>query len=191
MTESLDSWFQREIISLEPMLLGYLRRVWPRREDIDDLMQETYARIYQAALTSRPSAPRAFLFATARHLMTDRVRRERIISIQAIGDLDALNVLVDELSAEHRANAHQELNRLAKAFDALPPRCREVVWLRRVEELTQRQVAERLGITVKTVEAHLARGMQLLGEHLLEAPAETIAHRAKEQTESDDVERKP
>src|SRR5579859_6443211 len=101
MTESLDSWFEREIISQEPVLLGYLRRIWPRKEDVEDLAQETYARVYQAAITRRPSLPRAFLFATARHLMSDRIRRDRIVSIQAIGDLDALNVLVDELSAEH------------------------------------------------------------------------------------------
>jgi RNA polymerase sigma factor (sigma-70 family) len=162
MSESLDEWFLREVLPNEPALLGYLGKVWPRREEIEDLAQESYARVYQAALKTRPSAPRAFLFATARHLMTDRIRRERIVSIQAIGDLETLNVLVDELSAEHRVNAHQELTRLSEALDTLPPRCREVVWLRRVEELSYREIAERLGIGIKTVETHIANGMQLL-----------------------------
>jgi DNA-directed RNA polymerase specialized sigma24 family protein len=39
--------------------------------------------VYEAARHARPHAPKAFLFATARHLMADRIRRERIVSIRA------------------------------------------------------------------------------------------------------------
>lgn len=189
MAEPLDTWFQREILAQEPVLLGYLRRVWPKGEDVEDLAQEIYTRVYQAALASRPAAPRAFLFATARHLMTDRIRRERIVSIQAIGDLESLNVLVDELSAERRVSAHQELSRLAEALDALPPRCREVVWLKRVAELSQSEVAGRLGISVKTVEAHLAKGMRLLAQGFLATDLDQGVGPRK-RSESQDVERK-
>ncbi len=177
MTESMDEWFQREILAHEPVLLGYLRKVWPRREEIEDLAQESYARVYQSALTARPTAPRAFLFATVRHLMADRIRRERVVSIQAMGDLEALNVLVDELSAERCVNAHQELAQLSEALDALPPRCREVVWLRRVEELSYREIAERLGIGVKTVETHITHGMKLLAADFLRPVECTVRSR--------------
>jgi len=97
--------------------------------------------------------------------MTDRLRRGRVVSIEAVGDMDALNVLVDEISPERRLSARQELRRLTDAFDRLPDRCREVVWLRRVERLSQKEVAARLGITEKTVEKHIAKGMQLIAEH--------------------------
>jgi DNA-directed RNA polymerase specialized sigma24 family protein len=64
-----------------------------------------YARVYEAARKARPQAPKAFLFATARHLMADRVRRERIVSIQAGGENEYLNVLIDEISPEQRVGA--------------------------------------------------------------------------------------
>src|SRR3546814_8946980 len=96
---------------------------------------------------SRPTSPRAFLFTTTRHLVTDRLRRGRVVSIEPVGDPAALNVLFDEVSPERRLDAHQILHRLGAAFDRLPPRCREVVWLRRVEELPQKEVAARLGIS--------------------------------------------
>ncbi|MGO4776240.1 sigma-70 family RNA polymerase sigma factor [Lysobacter sp. 2RAB21] len=57
------------------------------------------------------------------------------------------------------------MRRLAEAFDRLPERCRQVVWLRRVEDLPQKQVALRMGITEKTVEKQIAKGMRLLAEH--------------------------
>lgn len=186
MTDPTDEWFQRELLPHEPVLRGYLRRMWPRHDEIEDLVQETYARVYQAALSSRPSNSRAFLFATARHLLTDRIRRERIVSIQAIGDLEGLNVLVDELSAERRVNGYQELTRLADALDALPSRCREVVWLRRVEDLSYQEIAEQLGIGIKTVETHITHGMQLLADLFLQATETTASPQPNRNAKHDD-----
>jgi len=167
MAESLDAWFKREILGHEAALLRYLMRVWPRKHEVDDLRQETYARVYQAARNLRPTSPRAFLFTTAHHLITDRVRRERIVSIEAVGDLEALDVSVDEITTEQRVSARQELKRLAQALDRLPPRCRTVIWLRRVEGLSQKEVAERLGVSVKAIEQQVSKGGRLLAQYML------------------------
>lgn len=165
MEEPLEIWFKREILSQEEMLMRFLARVWPHRDELSDIRQEAYARVYEAALKARPQVPKAFLFATARHLMADRVRRERIVSIRAGGDTDFLNVLVDEISPERRASAGEELTRLARAFDRLSSKCREVVWLRRVKELSQKEVADHLGLSEKTVEKHLRTGARLLAHY--------------------------
>src|SRR5580700_2042655 len=165
MEEPLDTWFKREILSHEEILMRFLARVWPHRDELADIRQEAYARVYEAAQKSRPQAPKAFLFTTARHLMADRVRRERIVSIRAGGDGEFLNVLVNEISPEQQASANEELVRLARAFDRLSAKCREVVWLRRVKELTQKEVAERLGLSEKTVEKHLRTGARLLAHY--------------------------
>jgi len=74
----------------------------------------------------------------------------------------ALLVFTYELSPEERASAYEDLRRLARAFDLLPPKCREAVWMRRVDDLPQKEVAIRLGITQKTVEKHVMKGMKLL-----------------------------
>jgi RNA polymerase sigma factor (sigma-70 family) len=166
MEESLDNWFKREILMHEGTLMRFLARVWSRRDDIPDIRHEAYARVYEAAQKARPQAPKAFLFATARHLMADRIRRERIVSIQAGGESEYLNVLIDEVSPERRVGANEELARLAWAFDRLSPNCREVVWLRRVKELSQKEVAHRMGLAEKTVEKHLREGARLLAHYL-------------------------
>jgi RNA polymerase sigma factor (sigma-70 family) len=165
--DSLETWFKREILSQEGALLRYLSRVWPRRDDITDLRQETYARVFEAAGASRPAQPRAFLFATARNLMSDRIRRERVVSIEAVGNIDELNVLVEEVTPERSNIARQELKRLASAFDLLPPKCREVMWLRRVQEMSQREVASELRIKETTVEKHVSKAIRLLAKYML------------------------
>lgn len=165
MQTALDDWFVREILVHEEALTGYLRRCWPHRDELHDLRQEVYCRVYEAAARAVPTQPKAFLFATARHLLTDRLRRSRVVSIEAVGDLEAMNVLIDEVSPERWCGGRQVLKRLAEAFDRLPDRCREVVWLRRVGELPQKDVARHLGISEKTVEKHLAKGMRLLAAY--------------------------
>jgi RNA polymerase sigma factor (sigma-70 family) len=163
---SLDSWFEQEILAHEAALVRYLRRIWPYEDDIHDLRQDIYVRVYEAAGRARPASPKAFLFTTTRHLITDRLRRGRVISIEAMGDLDVLNVPEESASPDQRLQARQEVKLLARAFRLLPSRCREVVWMRRVDDMPQREVAERLGIGQKTVEKHLMKGVRFLADVL-------------------------
>ncbi|HET9444869.1 MAG TPA: sigma-70 family RNA polymerase sigma factor [Steroidobacteraceae bacterium] len=162
MDDSLDTWFKREVLVHEALLLRYLRRVWSRRDDVHDLRQEIYVRVYEAARKARPSAPRAFMLATARNLVADRIRRSRVVRIEAVGDPDVLNVIADELTPERKLSAWQELKRVGRAFNELPPRCRQIVWLKKVDELSMREVADALGLSVRTVENQVLKGMRLL-----------------------------
>jgi RNA polymerase sigma-70 factor (ECF subfamily) len=166
MDESVETWFAREILAHEDALMRYLRRCWPHPDDLLDLRQETYIRVYEAARRERPYQPKSFLFTAARHLMADRLRRGRVVSIEAVGDFESLNVPVDEAGPERRHDARQSLRRLAEAFDRLPDRCREVMWLRKVEELPQKEVARRMGVAEKTVEKQVAKGARLIADYM-------------------------
>lgn len=165
MGSELDQWFACEILPHEEALTRFLARAWPQRDEVHDLRQEIYTRVYQSAGAQRPRLPKSFLFATARHLLTDRLRRNRVVSIEAMGDLHDSNVLTDERSPERWLDSRQALKRLAEALDRLPDRCREVVWLRRVEDLPQKQIAARLGISEKTVEKQIAKGARLIAQY--------------------------
>lgn len=159
--ETLDAWFAREVLSHETAFSRFLSRLWPDRDDQADFRQEAYARVFQAALKRRPKAPKAFLFTTARHLITDRVRREQVLTIRP-GGTEFDEALIDEISPEHEVTASLELARASWAFDQLSTRCQEVLWLRRIQELSQRQVASLLRISEKTVEKHLRVGTRRL-----------------------------
>jgi len=158
----LDQWFAAEILPLEGALLRYLGRVWPNSSEVPDLRQDVYVRVYESARRNFPNSPRAYLFKTARNLMADRVRRARIVHIDSNQDFEVLNVLVDDISPERRLAARQELQALAQAFDALSDKCRSVVWLRRVEGLSQQETARRLGMREGAVESQLARAVRVL-----------------------------
>lgn len=162
MTEDFENWFTREILAHEAALTRFISNTWIARNEVSDIRQDVYIRVLEAAEHQRPQAPKAFLFATARNLLIDRARRHRIVPIDLLQDIDALNVLVDNLTPERTATGLQQLLRLTDAFERLPDRAREVVWLRRIENLPQKEIAQRLNIAVATVEAHLVRGMRQL-----------------------------
>ena len=162
MLSALDQWFIKEILPHEAALLRYLSRVWPNSAEVPDLRQDIYVRLYESARSTLPTSPKAFLFTTARNLMTDRIRHSRVVYIDSTPNLETLNVLVDEISPERRLSARQELRTLARAFDSLSEKCRNVIWLRRVEGLSQRQTAEQLGLHEGAVESQLARGVRTL-----------------------------
>ena len=167
MDTALDDWFAREILVHEAALMRYLLRWWPHRDDVHDLRQEAYVRVYEAALRALPHQPKSLLFTTARNLMADRWRRGRVVPLEALGEMDAPHVPVDDITPDRRLVAQRELRSLVRAFDRLPPRRREVLWLRRVEELTIKEIAERMGITPKTAENHLAQATRAITEMVL------------------------
>ena len=150
--------------------MRYLARVWRNKGELHDIRQEIYTRVFKSALEKPPEFPKSFLFQVARHLLADRARRERIVSIDYTQDLEALNVLVDELSPERRLSARQELRHLSEALDNLSDACRAVIWLRRVEGLSQQEAAARLGMNEGTLESNLSRGIRALANAVFGQP---------------------
>ncbi|HUJ04304.1 MAG TPA: RNA polymerase sigma factor [Rhizomicrobium sp.] len=162
----LDAWFAREVLPLEAALMQFLSRNWRNASDIADLRQDIYVRVYEAAQKEMPLSAKAFVFSIARHVMVDRVRRERIIPIEAVADLDSLGAASDEPGPDRNVIARDELRKLQAAIDRLPPRCREVVIRKRIEGLSRHEIAAQMGIAPDTVSAHLTDGMCALADML-------------------------
>lgn len=159
---AVDRWFVDKILPQEGELTQYLRRRWRNQAEIADLRQETYVRVYEAATQCIPDAARPFLFTTARNLLIDRARRAQIVSIETVMDIDGLNIAHDQPDPERNAIGREMLRLMQAAINHLPPRCREVVMLRKVHGLAQRDVARRMGISEGTVENQVAKGIRLI-----------------------------
>ena len=162
----LRAWFVGEVLPLEPALTQYLHRNWRNQTDIDDLLQDVYVRVCEAAQKQRLDSTKSFVFTTARNLLIDRMRRGRVIPIETVESLEALNIAADEPGPDRNFLAREELRRVEAALDRLPPRCREVVVLRRIEGLSRPSIALRMGITEATVSEHLANGMRAITDML-------------------------
>jgi RNA polymerase sigma factor (sigma-70 family) len=160
--DSRALWLARCVLPHEPALRAWLRRKAVAGLEVDDIVQETYARLSTIESVDSIRDPKTYLFQTAHSIVVSYVRRSRIVPILAVGHLDAFERASDEPGPETQTNDHQELQRLAAAIATLPGKMRDVFVLRRVHGLSQREVAQRLGLAESTVEKHMSKGFTLI-----------------------------
>ena len=159
-------WFIEEVHPHEAALRAYLHGCFPTLQDIDDLVQEAYARLIRAHNAGPVSHPRAYLFATARNAALDLFRRGKIVSIEGIAEIERLSVLDTGPDAAEKASHDQEIEILHEAVGSLPDRCRQILTLRRLHGRSHREIARALGISEHTVNAQLAIGMLRCRQYL-------------------------
>lgn len=170
-SSGVDAWFVGEVLPLEPALMQFIRHSWRNANDIEDLCHDVYVLLYEAARKEIPRPTRPFVFTVARNLLINCIRREQIVSIDAVADLDELGIALDEPGPDRTVIARQELRRLQAALDRLPPRCREAVVMRKIDRLSRREIAARMGIAEATVAEHLATGIDVLADFMHGEPA--------------------
>lgn len=183
--QTLKAWFFREVLPLEPALMRFLRRNWRNRAELMDLRQDIYARVYDAARAGLPLRTKPFLFAAARNHLINCAKRAQIVSIEQVSELEALNIAVDHVTPERYASARDELKRVQAGLKRLPPRCREVVVLRKIEGLSQRQAAQHMGVSEDTVERQMVQGMRALVDFMLGGSGRIKRGADKEVTEEE------
>ena len=162
-------WFVEHLQPHESSLRAYLRSSLSSSSDVDDVVQDTYARILKVRETAAIRSAKALLFAVARNAVRDLIRRRSVARHEPITEIDDSPVLQDMMvDVVEFVSRQQELALLSGAISALPARCREVLLLRKIQGLSQKEIATRLGISENTVETLVAKGTRRCRDFLRE-----------------------
>ncbi len=153
-------WFAEEVRPHEPGLRSWLRRRFPALQDVDDVIQDAYVRLIRAKSAGRVGCAKSYLYSIARNAVLDRYRHERVVLMERMTENGELSVLDDERHGADAVCHDEELALLAEAIQSLPERCREILVLRKVHRLSQREIAQRLGIAENTVAAQASIGVR-------------------------------
>ncbi len=156
MSTILETYLENEVA-----LKRYLRRFIRSREAADDLAQEAFVRAFAAESGRVIEAPKAFLFKVAKNLALNELARQSSMAIEPLGDFEGQEVLEDSNQAaiDDVVDSRERIRLLARAIAALPPQCAKVFVLRKMRGLSQKEIAVRLNISVRTVENHVALGL--------------------------------
>lgn len=142
-------------------LRRYLARLLGNTSEAQDVAHDAYLRVYPMVQDQTAKCPEAVLYATARRLAINKLKRRSIAPfVPGAAALDTTASSAPGVVQE--VMARQELRQLEQAIAQLPEGCRAVLLLRKIELLSHQEIADRLGIAISTVEKQHARALRLL-----------------------------
>ncbi|NOX69990.1 MAG: sigma-70 family RNA polymerase sigma factor [Gammaproteobacteria bacterium] len=130
-----------------------------RRQDIEDVVQDTFLKAYESEKKQVITSPKSYLFKIAKNIALNELSKKANQLMDYMGDMEELNVIDNRLYGERELEVRQRLVAFNKAIEALPPQCQRVFIMRKIFGFSHKEIAQRLNITVKTVEKHLTKGL--------------------------------
>jgi RNA polymerase sigma-70 factor, ECF subfamily len=157
-SETRSEIFTKLFAETRDALHRYIRRFVGSSETAKEIVQEAFLRTYRerASVTTL----RAFLFSTARNLAANDYRHRRTVERSAAGNQGDSRMSPESESLESELIRDERNRLIQEAIDRLPRQCRAAFTLRVFHECSYQEVAKRLGISPKTVEKHIARGLR-------------------------------
>ena len=155
-------WLARHVLPHEPLLRSKLRAIPVYDLDVEDIIQETYSRMLSVPSLESIRYPKQYALLTARAVIVDHMRQSRVVSIVSSDQFESLEIAEPSANAEQRLEIRDEVLEVTTALAKLPKLCREILILRRVEGVSQKDTARRLAISEKTVEKYMTTGIRRL-----------------------------
>ncbi len=161
----VDRWLCEEVLPYQGTYLAVARRITNSGDAARDIVQDAYAEVLDGEGWRAAVNPKAFMARVVYCRALNWVNRQKIVPMR---NMPALELFLDEHGPDafEILSGKEELAAVLEALDALPLRCRQVVTMRRLEDLSPSEIARRLGIAVDTVDRHLARGLNMLSDTL-------------------------
>src|SRR5580658_5686003 len=168
MADQRHDWFTAQVFHHRAALHRYLSKFTSGAEDVEDLVQETFVRVYSLADYRSVESPKALLYRIGHNLAVERARRQITQATDSMADLEPLGVYSSQVPAEEQIDAQRRFESFCAAVDRLPPLCRRVFVLRKVYKLSHAEIAEVLGVSHSTIEKHVAKGLLRCRDYLRE-----------------------
>ncbi len=172
--QRLVAWVSTQVMPHEPAVRAWLKRSMVSTEDADDLIQEAYANLASLDAFEQIARPDGYFFQIVRNLLTSQIRRARIVRIESVAEIDTLVTGSDDPSPERVTAAKRELEMVQRVIAGLPDRCRRIFEMRKIEGLSQREIADRLKVTESIVENDGVKGMRLIMQAMRETGEPTF-----------------
>lgn len=171
-------WVATRIVPHEPAVRSALRRLGVVGGDIDDIVQDAYCRFAALSGTDHIERPGAYFMQTVKNLWRDHLRRAAIIRFEDLTESAQIFVDPDATGPEQAVAARMHLRMVERLIEDLPERCRKIFTMKRVEGLSQREIARTLGVSESVVENDVQKALRLLMAAMRSADADMGTHMA-------------
>jgi RNA polymerase sigma-70 factor (ECF subfamily) len=149
-----------------PALRAFLARKGLGREDVADVIQETYYRIHQSGTIDEIEHPKSYLFRVANNLRLNLWRHRRISVEENALEISEVEIESDDPGPYRGIKGQQELAIVCSALEELAPKCRQAFVMNRFENMTFAEIAAVFDVSVSMVEKHISRAIAHIRKRL-------------------------
>ena len=147
-------------------ILAALAARFVRPGDVEDIVQETFLRVFMADSRRNIDHPKTFMHRTARNLALNFIARKANVLVGPVEEMPDQDVYTNSSDPESQYEAKEKFRLFCLAVRHLPPACRRAFILKRVYGLSQGEIAAYMNISESTVEKHVAKGLVRCTEFL-------------------------
>lgn len=158
----------KAFLESESALRRVLRHYFPRPEDVDDMLQETFLKVFAAEMKEHIQNPRHFFLRVARNLALSEIRKKSVTDVDFLEETGGDEVYPDDgaVSAEDTVDSRRKLLTFVEAVANLPTDYQDALVMRKMHRLQYKQIATRLNVSVSTVEKRVAAALVMCAAHL-------------------------
>ena len=175
---AIDDKITSVFLSCKFILAKTISRLVPP-DEVEDIIQETYVRVYQLKSKNTIREIKPFMVKTARNLAIDYIKKYENRAKYYLDDNDEFyepNIAINPGSELERQLSNEEFSQFCQALRALPVQCRRIFILRKIYGYSQKEVSIKLDLTESSVEKHVARGLSLCLAHMKRYYNDTLGH---------------
>lgn len=145
--------------NLRLMLMRFACRYFKKPQEVEDVVQEAFVKLIEAQEKREISHPKSYLYQTVKNLSLNQLDKIEYRLTDTVGGFFPENVLLETPTMERQFESREKFELFCRAARQLPMKCRRVFILRRVYGFSQKEIAKKMGINIKTVEAHLTKAI--------------------------------
>lgn len=163
---------------LRTSLTRFAYRYFKTPQEIEDVVQEAFVKVIEAREQREILHPKSYMFQTVKNLALNRIAKSDYRLTDTLGDgigdgtLESVSKVTPTM--EEQFESQERFQLFCRAVRQLPIKCQRVYILRRVYGYTQIEIAEQMGISIKTVEAHLTKAIVRCTDYMDEQEDEAI-----------------
>jgi RNA polymerase sigma-70 factor (ECF subfamily) len=156
---SVDTDISGSFLKHQIYLKKFISRYFSNKEDVEDVVQETYLRAYVAEQKIEISKHKSFLFSTAKNIALTKLTKKSKQITDFLEEYSKRDDLQDDPSPAELVDAKQQLAIYCAAVETLSGKCREAFLLRKVHGMTHKEIAVQMSLSLSSVEKYLHRAM--------------------------------
>ncbi|PCI47746.1 MAG: hypothetical protein COB49_06870 [Alphaproteobacteria bacterium] len=137
----------------------YLMRKVRQKEDVEDIVQETFLKAHRVSDWEDVRNPESYLVSIAKNAYRDHIRKETHNIVDYRTDITCLQMKDDRPGPEQIISGKQDFRELEKVIKSLTPRVKQAIILIKIMNVTYAEASEIMGVSISTLENHVTKGI--------------------------------